>query len=103
MSKIVIEFVLSNPDSSYEELLNKIETTVPPENCAKLTEDSLLRHAQFLVEQVESFDSAAAEDEDEPPLVATACMRDLIKLAGVTLGKRRELRGVKVKPEKKKA
>jgi len=101
MSKIVIEFALNNPDASYEELLNKIETTVPPENCSKLSEDSLLRHAQFLVEQVESYDSAAADDEDNAPIIASTCMRDLIKLAGVTLGKRRQLRGVKVKAEKK--
>jgi len=103
MSKIVIEFVLSSTESSYEELLNKVETTVPPENCSKLTEDSLLRHAQFLVEQVESFDSAADEDEEREPLIASACMRDLIKLAGVTLGKRRELRGVKLKNKVKTA
>lgn len=101
MSKVVIEFIISNPEARYEELLNKIETTVPPENCSQLTEDSLLRHAQFLVDQVESFDSAAADNEEEPPLIATNCMRDLIKLAGVTLGKRRQLRGVKVKAEKK--
>ena len=76
------------PEASYEELLNKIETIVPTGNCSKLTEDSVLRHAQFLVEQVKSFDSAAAEDEEDPPLIAAKCMRDLIKLAGVTLGKR---------------
>ena len=35
---------------------------------------------------MESYDEAA--DEDESLLVTTACMRALIKLAGVTLGKR---------------
>ncbi|OXB52588.1 hypothetical protein ASZ78_016903, partial [Callipepla squamata] len=54
------------------------------------TEDSLLRHAQFVVEQVESYDEAG--DSDEPPVLITPCMRDLIKLAGVTLGKRRAVR-----------
>ena len=44
-----------------------------------------LRRA-FLSFQVESYDSAA--DEEENLLVTTPCMRDLIKLAGVTLGKR---------------
>ena len=29
-----------------------LQTTVPPENCPSFTEDALLRHAQFLVEQV---------------------------------------------------
>ncbi|XP_065647414.1 DNA (cytosine-5)-methyltransferase PliMCI isoform X3 [Hydra vulgaris] len=101
MSKIVIEFLLNNHDSEYEELLNKLETTVPPENCAKFTEDTLLQHAQFLVEQVESYDSAALDEEDSPRLITSCCMRDLIKLAGVTLGKRRQMRGLKVKEEKK--
>lgn len=64
------------------------QTTVPPAglnfNC--FTEDTLLRHAQFVVEQVESYDEAG--DSDEQPIIVTPCMRDLIKLAGVTLGKR---------------
>ncbi|KAM6475712.1 DNA (cytosine-5)-methyltransferase 1 [Liasis olivaceus] len=92
MSKIVVEFLQNNPDVSYEDLLNKIETTVPPAglNFNRFTEDSLLRHAQFVVEQVESYDEAG--DSDEPPVLITPCMRDLIKLAGVTLGKRRAAR-----------
>lgn len=92
MSKIVVEFLQNNPDVSYEDLLNKIETTVPPAglNFNRFTEDSLLRHAQFVVEQVESYDEAG--DSDEPPVLITPCMRDLIKLAGVTLGKRRAVR-----------
>ncbi|NWY51511.1 DNMT1 methyltransferase, partial [Chionis minor] len=92
MSKIVVEFLQNNRDVSYEDLLNKIETTVPPAglNFNRFTEDSLLRHAQFVVEQVESYDEAG--DSDEPPVLITPCMRDLIKLAGVTLGKRRAVR-----------
>uniref|UniRef100_A0A671WZ84 DNA (cytosine-5)-methyltransferase n=1 Tax=Sparus aurata TaxID=8175 RepID=A0A671WZ84_SPAAU len=92
MSKIVVEFLQKNRDATYEDLLNKIETTVPPAglnfNC--FTEDTLLRHAQFVVEQVESYDEAG--DSDESPIIVTPCMRDLIKLAGVTLGKRRAAR-----------
>nr|XP_031545452.1 DNA (cytosine-5)-methyltransferase 1 isoform X2 [Vicugna pacos] len=89
ISKIVVEFLQNNPDSTYEDLINKIETTVPPSvlNLNRFTEDSLLRHAQFVVEQVESYDEAG--DSDEQPIFLTPCMRDLIKLAGVTLGKRR--------------
>lgn len=89
MSKIVVEFLQNNSDSTYEDLINKIETTVPPPvlNQNRFTEDSLLRHAQFVVEQVESYD--AAGDSDERPIFLTPCMRDVIKLTGVTLGKRR--------------
>ncbi|CAL1530549.1 unnamed protein product [Lymnaea stagnalis] len=104
MSKIVIEFLTNNPDATYEDLLNKIQTTVPPAGLTSFSEDSLLRHAQFVVDQVQSFDEAAAEDEFL--LIVTPCMRSLIKLAGVTLGKRRQLRKevgrVKVKKEKLK-
>lgn len=66
-----------------------LKTTVPPSvlNLNRFTEDSLLRHAQFVVEQVESYDEAG--DSDEQPIFLTPCMRDLIKLAGITLGKRR--------------
>ena len=98
----------------YEDLLNKIEvyfplnaysavltlfavcvcvqTTVPPHSigCVGFTEDNLLRHAQFIVEQVESYDQFG--DPDEELLIVTPCMRALIKLAGVTLGKRRAAR-----------
>nr|XP_023408217.1 DNA (cytosine-5)-methyltransferase 1 isoform X3 [Loxodonta africana] len=89
ISKIVVEFLQNNPDLTYEDLINKIETTVPPSglNLNRFTEDSLLRHAQFVVEQVESYDEAG--DSDEQPIFLTPCMRDLIKLAGVTLGQRR--------------
>uniref|UniRef100_A0A8B9TKH1 DNA (cytosine-5)-methyltransferase n=1 Tax=Anas platyrhynchos TaxID=8839 RepID=A0A8B9TKH1_ANAPL len=71
MSKIVVEFLQNNRDVSYEDLLNKIETTVPPAglNFNRFTEDSLLRHAQFVVEQVESYDEAG--DSDEPPVLIT--------------------------------
>ena len=43
-----------NPNATYEDLLNKIETTVPPQSigASSFTEDSLFRHAQFVVEQV---------------------------------------------------
>jgi len=29
-----------------------LQTTVPPPGCARFTEDSLLRHAQFVIDQV---------------------------------------------------
>ena len=52
MSKIVIEFLGKTQDATYEDLLNKIQTVVPPPGCARFTEDSLLRHAQFVIDQV---------------------------------------------------
>ncbi|XP_023241204.1 DNA (cytosine-5)-methyltransferase 1-like [Centruroides sculpturatus] len=90
LSKTIIEFLANNQDATYEDLLNKIQTTVPPQGLTSFTEDSLLRHSQFIVDQVQSYDSCA--DADEALLIVTPCMRALIKLAGVTLGKRRAIR-----------
>uniref|UniRef100_F6XUV4 DNA (cytosine-5)-methyltransferase 1 n=1 Tax=Ciona intestinalis TaxID=7719 RepID=F6XUV4_CIOIN len=100
MSKIVIEFLSDVPDADYEDLVNRIQTSVPPPTLgvAKFTEDSLLRHAQFVVEQVESYDNARSDEEDS--LLGTTCVRDLIHLAGVTLGKRRVARRSAVVKEK---
>jgi len=52
MSKVVIEFLANNQDSNYEDLINRIETAIPPQGLASFTEDSLLRHAQWIVGQV---------------------------------------------------
>lgn len=54
------------------------------------------------MEQVESYDQFG--DPDEELLLVTPCMRALIKLAGVTLGKRRAVRkSARGDKEKKKA
>lgn len=52
MSKLVIEFLVNNEDAAYEDLLNKLQTTVPPSGLSVLSEDTLLRHAQFVCDQV---------------------------------------------------
>lgn len=86
---VTVTFLNVKKKSGHDQLMFLCpQTTVPPAglnfNC--FTEDTLLRHAQFVVEQVESYDEAG--DSDEQPIIVTPCMRDLIKLAGVTLGKR---------------
>ncbi|KAM4889230.1 DNA (cytosine-5)-methyltransferase 1 [Thomomys bottae] len=101
ISKIVVEFLVGNPEATYEDLINKIETTVPPSglNLNHFTEDSLLRHAQFVVGQVESYDRA--KDTDEEPIYLSPCMRALIQLSGVTLGQRRAVSSRSMKPPAK--
>ncbi|CAL1301279.1 unnamed protein product [Larinioides sclopetarius] len=84
ISKAVIEYLCDNEQSTYEDLLNALATTVPPQGVPSFSEDTLLRHAQFVVEQVHSFDSAA--DEHDTILITSPCMRALISLSGVTLG-----------------
>lgn len=71
---------------------------VPPKGIIKFTEDTLLRHAQFVCDQVSSFDNSASADDIL--LITTPCMRSLANLAGVTLGRtaiRRTRREQKVK------
>lgn len=67
---------------------------------AKFTEDSLLRHAQFICDQVLSFDDSAGSEDTL--LIITPCMRALANLAGVTLGKRVALRRTQLKEQKAK-
>ncbi|XP_043275334.1 DNA (cytosine-5)-methyltransferase PliMCI-like isoform X4 [Venturia canescens] len=86
MSKMVIEFLLDEVDPTYEDLVNKLQTVVPLKGLAPFTEDSLLRHSQFICDQVLSFDQSA--NPEDPLLITSPCMRALVNLAGVTLGKR---------------
>lgn len=52
LSKLVIEFLVNNADGTYEDLLYKLQTAVPPSGICALSEDTLLRHAQFVCDQV---------------------------------------------------
>jgi DNA (cytosine-5)-methyltransferase 1 len=53
LSKLVIEFLTNSPDATYEDLLNHLQTA-PPLNgqIGSFSEDALLRHSQFIVDQV---------------------------------------------------
>uniref|UniRef100_A0A1B6C2M8 DNA (cytosine-5)-methyltransferase n=1 Tax=Clastoptera arizonana TaxID=38151 RepID=A0A1B6C2M8_9HEMI len=90
MGKLVIEILLNEVNPTYEDLLNKLQTTVPPSGCSSLSEETLLRHAQFVCDHVLSFD--AAEESNCDLLITTPCMRALVNLAGVTFFKRRAMR-----------
>ena len=50
--KYTIQFVEENAESAYEDLLEFIENTTPTDRVKPFTEESLLRHAQFIVDQV---------------------------------------------------
>lgn len=56
----------------------------------QFTEDTLLRHAQFICDQVLSFDDAAESDDDL--FITTPCMRSLANLAGIILGRGKFIR-----------
>ena len=81
MSKVVIEFLAADQDAPYEDLLNRIQTTVPPQGLASFTEDALLRHAQWVVDQVGGRQSAHSGQSCvglyRNCIVFVCCLRDL--------------------------
>lgn len=89
LSKTVIELLIEEDNAEYEDLLTKLQNSLMP-NGTRVSEDSLLRYAEFVCDRVYHFDAAGAEDE--PPLILSPCMRTLIQLSGITLGKRRATR-----------
>merc|ERR1719370_853945 len=95
LTKHVIEYLTRmrdvelKPDVDYEDLLNHLTTVVPPEGIARLDDEMLLRHADFVVNQVFSYEEAG--DEDEQELVHMPAMKSIIALAGVKLGVRKKL------------
>lgn len=99
--KLVIDLCQENENATFEDLLNKLQTATLPASVGTLTEDQLLRHAQFVCDQVLGFDDAT-EGTDETQLIVTPCIRTLIQLAGVTFGERKKMRGIestrKLKP-----
>ena len=56
LSKLVIELLRENSEATYEDLLNHLQTA-PPLNgqIGSFTEDTLIRHSQFVVDQVRWF------------------------------------------------
>lgn len=88
LSKIVIEFVANEfwENPTYEDLLERLQSSGQPD----MSEELLIRHAQFVCDQVMSLD---AQDEDEErPLITAPCMRALVKMAGVNFQKRYKMR-----------
>lgn len=101
LSKAVIELLAEDDTAQYEDLLTKLQTTVMPSG-VRVSEDSLFRYAQFVCDRVYHFDQAGSEDE--PQLILSPCMRTLIQLSGITLGRRRATRkATKREPKAKKA
>ena len=53
LCKLVIELLTDSPDASYEDLLNHLQTAAPVKGqMASFTEDDLLGHSQWIVDQV---------------------------------------------------
>ena len=92
LSQTVIEFLIEDDSAKYEDLLTKIQAASLAQNSIRVSEDSLLYHAEFICDRVYYFDSAG--DEDDQPLIVRPCMRTLIQLSGITLGKKKATRKI---------
>lgn len=56
-----------------------------PSELPRFSEDLLIYHAQFICDQIDSFDQDAGPDD--PVLIDAPCVQSLIDLAGVTFSK----------------
>ncbi|CAI6366039.1 unnamed protein product [Macrosiphum euphorbiae] len=84
LSKIVIEKILDNhesDDSTYEDILNYVVTSINPATGIKFSEEDLITHAQFVLDQTTDYDSTGAYDF---PLSDTQCIKTLTQLSGAT-------------------
>jgi DNA (cytosine-5)-methyltransferase 1 len=95
LSKILIEFLSDGGmEASYEDLLSHIRKFSPTPNAPHFTEDLLLKHAQFLVDQVAIYDeehlNESGSDEVEN-LLTSKSLSHICFLFQVSPGERKEL------------
>jgi len=82
LSKIVIEKMLDDHESddpSYEDILNYVVTSINPATGNKFSEEDLITHAQFVLDQVIDYDSTGMYDF---PLSETQFIETLTELSG---------------------
>ncbi|KAL1455285.1 hypothetical protein WDU94_009390 [Cyamophila willieti] len=96
--KLVVD-TCENEEATFEDLLNNLQTADLPTNIGALTEDHLIRHAQFICDQILDMDDNAGPEDSQ--LIVTPCVRTLIQLAGVNFAMPRGLS--KFKGERVKA
>ena len=53
--------------------MNHLSTIVPPDGMNAIGDETMLKHADFVVNQVYSYEDAG--DDDEPALIASPCMK----------------------------
>ncbi|KAL4142386.1 hypothetical protein QTP88_004853 [Uroleucon formosanum] len=81
LSREVIKNILSSEydDPTYEDILNCIINSVNPATGNKFTEEDLISHAQFVLNQVLEYD---LNDTYHLPLAETQCIETLTQLSG---------------------
>lgn len=81
LSRLVIKSMLHSEydNPTYEDVLNDVVNSVNPATGAKFTEEDLIVHAQFVLDQVTDYDS---NDTHHLPLGDTQCIETLTQLSG---------------------
>jgi DNA (cytosine-5)-methyltransferase 1 len=80
LAKIIIEFLEDHTEATYEDLLQKVQSVIPPYSLRPFTEEDLMLHAQYLCNEVDSYDNSAYYDQSL--LMRTKCMKALVELSG---------------------
>lgn len=83
LSRLVIKSMLHSDydDPTYEDILNSVVNSVNPATGNKFSEEDLLAHAQFVLDQVTEYDS---NDTYHLPLGETQCIETLTELSGAS-------------------
>ena len=68
----------SLPSFHYNNMLEELQIVAPD-----ITEETLLQHGEFIVQQIHSYDTSA--DNDEQNLLSAPFIKELCKFIGVSL------------------
>jgi len=81
LSRLVIKSMLHSEydDPTYEDILNSVVNSINPATGNKFSEEDLLAHAQFVLDQVIDYD---LNDTYHIPLAETQCIETLTELSG---------------------
>lgn len=83
LSRLVLDRIIHNENDNptYEDILNNIISSINPVTDQNFTEDHLMLHAQFVIDQMMDYD---ANDQHYLPLAETKFFKMLTKLSGAT-------------------
>ena len=99
--KILIEYINENTECLYEDIVEVVRNASPPNpTLPPLTEDSLLQHAQFIVNSIMDYDDAG--EEDDIKLALSPAIKMLSSLAGLSLTRQRKAVNSKMREFRKK-
>lgn len=82
--KVVMEFLIENDEFSYEDMLSKVEqVTGLPADVGPFTEDTVHKHAQFLIDHIQAYDAAGSSQDY--PLLGSTFVQALTQVTGAII------------------